>query len=283
MVSFSSLFVACSAIAGVFASPVDSELAKRQSTPSSQGTHDGYFYSWWTDGGAAATYTNLAGGEYSVSWSNGGNLVGGKGWNPGGPRTITYSGTYNPQGNSYLAVYGWTRNPLVEYYVVENFGTYNPSSGATARGQVTHDGALYRLFESTRTNQPSIDGTATFQQYWAVRDVKRTGGTVNMATFFNAWTSAGMRLGTHNYMVVATEGYFSSGSARINVAGGGGSTPSPPTTPPTTPSPPTTPPPSGGGNCAARWGQCGGSGWSGATCCSAGTCQAQNQWYSQCL
>ncbi|KAF3359032.1 hypothetical protein VdG1_02594 [Verticillium dahliae VDG1] len=123
MVCFSSLFVAASAIAGVFASPVDHEqLAKRQSTPSSQGTHDGYFYSWWTDGGAAATYTNLAGGEYSVSWSNGGNLVGGKGWNPGSARTITYSGTYNPNGNSYLAVYGWTRNPLVEYYVVENFG-----------------------------------------------------------------------------------------------------------------------------------------------------------------
>lgn len=38
------------------------------------------------------------------------------------------------------------------------------------------------------------------------------------------------------------------------------------------------------GNCSPRWGQCGGSGWSGPTCCEAGsTCQAQNQWYSQCI
>ncbi|KAL2758912.1 carbohydrate-binding module family 1 protein [Sodiomyces alcalophilus JCM 7366] len=56
----------------------------------------------------------------------------------------------------------------------------------------------------------------------------------------------------------------------------------PPTNPPPTNPPPTNPPPSGG-NCSAMWGQCGGQGWSGPTCCSQGTCQQQNPWYSQCL
>lgn len=55
---------------------------------------DGYFYSWWSDGGASATYTNLPGGKYSVSWSNGGNLVGGKGWKPGA--TARYAHLYLP-------------------------------------------------------------------------------------------------------------------------------------------------------------------------------------------
>ncbi|KAI0517441.1 1, 4-beta cellobiohydrolase [Xylaria bambusicola] len=37
-------------------------------------------------------------------------------------------------------------------------------------------------------------------------------------------------------------------------------------------------------NCAAQYGQCGGIGWSGATCCVSGsTCVAQNDYYSQCL
>lgn len=45
-----------------------------------------FYYSWWTDGGADATYTNGPGGEYTVKWSDGGNLVGGKGYNPGGRR-----------------------------------------------------------------------------------------------------------------------------------------------------------------------------------------------------
>ncbi|KAI8812223.1 putative endo-1,4-beta-xylanase [Cladochytrium replicatum] len=43
-------------------------------------------------------------------------------------------------------------------------------------------------------------------------------------------------------------------------------------------------PTNGGGNCSAKWGQCGGNGWTGPTCCVAGTtCTFNNAWYSQCL
>merc|ERR1719414_472615 len=38
-----------------------------------------------------------------------------------------------------------------------------------------------------------------------------------------------------------------------------------------------------GGSCSALYDQCGGNGWSGPTCCSEGSCQMQNEWYSQCL
>ena len=64
--------------------------------------------------------------------------------------------------------------------------------------------------------------------------------------------------------------------SKLSATGGGGTTP-------TTTAGGSTPTGGGGGNCAALWGQCGGSGWTGATCCSAGSCKASNQWYSQCL
>ncbi|KAJ3379896.1 Endo-1,4-beta-xylanase, putative, xyn5A [Entophlyctis sp. JEL0112] len=39
----------------------------------------------------------------------------------------------------------------------------------------------------------------------------------------------------------------------------------------------------GGATCSAKYGQCGGSGWTGPTCCTASTCTFSNAYYSQCL
>ncbi|KAK5678166.1 hypothetical protein LTR17_024030 [Elasticomyces elasticus] len=175
-----------------------------------------------------------AGSQYAVSWSNTGNFVGGKGWSVGTGRTINYGGRFSPNGNAYLTVYGWTHNPLIEYYIVENYGTYNPGSDKQLKGtfyQVAifkagseaklilfyQDGSNYNVYQAQRTNQPSIEGTKTFQQYWSIRQNKRSSGSVNVGAHFNKWASLNMGLGSQDYQILATEGYQSSGSSEIYV------------------------------------------------------------------
>ena len=208
-----------------------SAASAQQLTSNSTGTHDGFYYTFWKDSGDASM-TLHSGGRYSSQWGNStNNWVGGKGWNPGGARTVSYSGSYNVDNsqNSYLALYGWTKNPLVEYYVIESYGSYNPSScsqGRQTHGSFQSDGATYSVVRCQRVQQPSIEGTATFDQYFSVREPKKgfgsISGTITVGNHFAAWERAGLRLGSHDYMVMASEGYQSRGSTDITVSAGGG-------------------------------------------------------------
>ncbi|KAJ4351607.1 uncharacterized protein N0V89_006950 [Didymosphaeria variabile] len=180
-----------------------------------------WYNTFWTDTAASVKYSNLAEGAYSVTWNGTGNFVGGKGWNPGSTsKTVNWTGSFEPNGYAYLTVYGWTTNPLIEYYIVEN---YHPDHepAAPPEGEMvtnlTSDGSVYSVRTKMRVNKPSIQGTATFRQIFSVRQDVRSEGMVTVGNHFAAWKGAGLKTGTHNYMVMATEGNNSSGKANIEV------------------------------------------------------------------
>jgi endo-1,4-beta-xylanase len=138
-------------------------------------------------------------------------------------RNITFTGsTTQTSGTVLLSVYGWTRNPLVEYYVQE----YTSNGAGSAQGQklgtFESDGGTYEIWKHQQVNQPSITGTATFWQYISnrVSDKRPNGGTVTMANHFAAWAKVGLNLGQHDYQVLATEGWGGAGgSSRYTLSG----------------------------------------------------------------
>lgn len=211
-------------------------------------TQDGYDYELWKDSGNTSMTLN-AGGTFECSWSNINNALFRKGkkfndtqtYQQIGNISFDYAADYQPNGNSYLCVYGWTVDPLVEYYIVDSWGTWRPP-GTQSKGQITVDGGTYDVYEADRINQPSIQGNTTFKQYFSVRTSKRTSGTISVTEHFKAWERMGMKMGKLHEAALNVEGYQSSGKANVyknnmTIGGsssgnqGGSNTPSPTPTP----------------------------------------------------
>ncbi|HEX9059781.1 MAG TPA: glycoside hydrolase family 11 protein [Clostridia bacterium] len=222
-------------VTSLFASCAFNAQAATTITSDTTGFQGDWFYSFWNQGGGSVSMTLGDDGNYSAKWSNCSNFTCGKGWKPGSDRDVSYSGTFDGGNNGYLALYGWTKDPLIEYYVVENYGSWTPPGG-TSLGTMTSDGGTYNIYKTRRENQPSIIGTASFDQYWSVRTSKRSSGTVTFKNHINAWASKGMKMGTTwDYQIMETEGYQSSGSSNITVVGKPDSPTPTPTTPTSTP------------------------------------------------
>ena len=190
-------------------------------TETKEGRDGEYTYSLWKDYGNTSMTVN-GDGKFECSWKDIGNALFREGikfdctkkYQQIGDITVEYGVDYHPDGNSYMCVYGWTRDPLVEYYIVDSWGTWRPP-GATSKGTIEVDGGTYEIYETTRVNQPSIDGNTTFEQYWSVRTSKRTSGTISVTEHFKAWEKLGMQMGNLYEACLTIEGYQSNGSAEV--------------------------------------------------------------------
>jgi endo-1,4-beta-xylanase len=167
------------------------------------GWNNNYYWSLWHSGGNASI-TLGSGGNYAMNWSYIGDVTGGKGWNPGGYRTVGYNCGALTNANVF-GVYGWTTNPLVEYYICEKGSVANGS----VLGYVSSDGRTYAVYKHQQVNQPSIQGTATFWQYLSNWGGASTGKNYSITTgnHFNYWKSKIGNMGSFNYMILLTEAW----------------------------------------------------------------------------
>ncbi|MBN2716017.1 MAG: glycoside hydrolase family 11 protein [Deltaproteobacteria bacterium] len=189
------------------------------------GLHCGLTYEIWTgstrEGQVAQTgcMTNTFYG-FSAEWGLAQmNYLARKGVRPGSSNLVVrYIADYNPVGPSHLGVYGWLTDPLVEFYVLDSWGSWRPP-GTSILGTVTTDGGTYDIFKTQRVDQFSIiAGKSTFWQYWSVRQEKRTRGTITVAPHFEAWTELGLEMGNFYEVSLLVEAYDGSGTADVQVS-----------------------------------------------------------------
>jgi hypothetical protein len=160
-----------------------------------------------TGQGELTTYSVPA---FIATWNNSGGYLGRLGFEWGGfgddPVPHDQRGTITAQfvsrktgsagGYSYIGMYGWTTNPCVEWYVVDdsyNNMPINPG-GTTNEGEVEIDGGTYIMYTrpTTGSGGTRCSGTTNWIQYYSVRRTARACGVISLSEHFNAWQGLGM-------------------------------------------------------------------------------------------
>ncbi|WP_407450315.1 glycoside hydrolase family 11 protein [Fibrobacter sp.] len=188
------------------------------------GSGSGYDYELWSQNGAGNATMTLHpstenGGAFEVEWSGTINMLArsGKRWGSNSNVTVQNVGNITAEFDvewsssdnvKYVSVYGWGYydqqdipsgfSNEIEYYIVQDRGSYNPTSGGKKFGSATIDGISYDFYTTDRIQQPSLSGTSTFKQYWSIpsnTSQHRTKGTISISKHFSEWAKAGMKMG----------------------------------------------------------------------------------------
>ncbi|MBN2735839.1 MAG: glycoside hydrolase family 11 protein [Spirochaetales bacterium] len=182
------------------------------------GTIGPFFYEYWSDGQGKACMILGTNGSFKMDWENTGNALVRQGERPGkGKEIINYNVDFQPKGNAWMGAYGWTKNPIIEYYIIDNWGPYKPptSSGTiTFVGTVKSDGDIYDIYKTRRFIQ-SISLPGYYDQFWSIRQTRRNSGAITVSNHFKAWENLGMEMGELHDVSFFVETYMSSGYADV--------------------------------------------------------------------
>lgn len=158
------------------------------------GTPWGY-EQWYQGGNASMTYYNN--GTFKANWSGSSDYLTRVGYQYNGngishkTKNFAVDYKYTKTGNAsygYIGVYGWTKNPETEYYIVDDWYS-KPSEQYVGEkfGEITVDGAKYSIHAFLRQQEPSKSGTSTFVQFFSIRETPRQCGHIDISAHFKKW------------------------------------------------------------------------------------------------
>ncbi len=185
----------------------------------------------WTNGspGNLTTYGVPA---FRASWNNSGDYLGRMGfeWGNSGKAyaeygTIKADYVFKKNGTagqySYLGIYGWSNNPCIEWYIVEDSFHQMPfNTGTAPSGTAEIDGGTYNLVHrnTSGTGGDRCGGAGNWDQYYSIRTQGKQCGTITVSDHFAAWEAKGWHLGKLLEVKIVVEAAAGQGSVDFPVA-----------------------------------------------------------------
>lgn len=201
-------------------------------TGNTQGTSGSLAWILWSNG-TGASMTTFDRPAFRLTWGpDSGDVLARLGLDFGdsgltfdqyGPITAQFSETKSGTGGgfSYIGIYGFTTDPCVEFYIVDDSYSAMPFKpwSATPKGTVPIDGEAYALHSGTQssTDSSSCRGSSWYL-FYSIRQTARTCGQISVTQHFDAWKAAGMKLGKLARVQVLAEVGGGTGSIDFPIA-----------------------------------------------------------------
>ena len=196
---------------------------------------NGYGYELWAEGGGSGCMTVFgSGAAFAASWSDVEDFLARVGLDFDETRTHQQIGniwaefsatqTGSEEGLTYIGMYGWAVDPLREFYILDDWGATKPgglASDGSPRdevGTLEIDGETYDVWKKLREEKPSIQGTATFDQYFSIRRTARSCGRISVSEHFSGWEDLGLPFGKLYEVKLLVESQFNTGSVEFTSA-----------------------------------------------------------------
>jgi endo-1,4-beta-xylanase len=197
----------------------------------------GYSYERWAAGqGSGCMRVPGVDANYSANWTAASDFLARAGLAFDSTQTPAQIGTITAQfaesftvtpvqgatSKIYVALYGWTLEPLMEYYVIEDYGDFIPGPTASdgsprmSYGSLTVDGGTYDIWALPVMDRPSIIGDSSdFTQIFNVRRVRRKCGQISLSEHFAKWDEVGLTLGKLEEAMFLMEAQNNSGTINV--------------------------------------------------------------------
>ena len=202
-------------------------------TGNGQGGKDNLAWQLWANNASNGSITTFSTPAFEADWNNAGDFLARIGfeWGNAGKTYDTYGAitadfaykkTGSGGGYSYIGIYGWSTNPCVEWYIVDDsFNGMPVNPGNTSnKGTVKIDGGDYILYtrQTTGTGGSRCNGVSSWAQYYSIRKTARQCGTISITQHFDAWKAASMPLGNLLEAKILVEVGGGNGSVQFPVA-----------------------------------------------------------------